>query len=175
MPLRPKMELRDYGALFLRRKWMIVFSFLFILLCASVYCVVTPELYKSSTTILIIPQSVPQDYVRSTVSVKVEQQLATIKQQVLSRTTLMKVMEELRLFERERKHLSPEEVVELMRKRVEIEVAQGRSRDSSDAWKWARAPAGSPELPRTVASCWWAIQEVGLRARSAVQRDVMSR
>ena len=63
---------------------------LFILLGASVYCVVTPELYKSSTTILIIPQSVPQDYVRSTVSVKVEQQIATIKQQVL-RTDLAKL------------------------------------------------------------------------------------
>jgi hypothetical protein len=83
------MELRDYVALFLRRKWLIVFSFLFILLGASVYCVVVPEQYKSSTTILIIPQSVPQDYVRSTISVRVEEQLATIKQQVLSRTTLL--------------------------------------------------------------------------------------
>lgn len=135
MSLRPKMDLREYGNLFLRRKWMIVFSFLFILLAASVYCVVTPELYKSETTILIIPQSVPQDYVRSTISVKVEQQLATIKQQVMSRTTLTKVMEELRLFEKERKALSPEEVVELMRKRVGIEVVQGKTRDStSDAF-----------------------------------------
>ena len=131
MPLQPKMGLREYGLLFLRRKWMIVFSFLYILLAACVYCVVTPELYKSETTILIIPQSVPQDYVRSTVSVKVEQQLATIRQQVLSRTTLMKVMEELRLFEKERKSLAPEEVVELMRKRVGIEVLQGKLRDSA--------------------------------------------
>jgi polysaccharide chain length determinant protein (PEP-CTERM system associated) len=131
MPLLPKMGLREYGLLFLRRKWMVVFSFLFILLAASVYCVATPELYRSETTILIIPQSVPQDYVRSTVSVKVEQQLATIKQQVMSRTTLMKVMEELRLFEKERKELPPEEVVELMRKRVGIEVVQGKPRDSA--------------------------------------------
>src|SRR5512134_2467121 len=135
MPLRPKMELREYGELFLRRKWMIVFSVLFILLGASVYCVVTPELYKSSTTILIIPQSVPEDYVRSTVSVKVEQQIATIKQQVLSRTTLTKVMEELRLFEKEREKLSAEDVVETMRKRIGIEVVQGRGRDGgSDAF-----------------------------------------
>src|SRR5512139_1719141 len=134
MPLRPKMDLREYGELFLRRKWMIVFSVLFILLGASVYCVVTPELYKSSTTILIIPQSVPQDYVRSTVSVKVEQQIATIKQQVLSRTTLTKVMDELRLFEKERKKLTAEDVVETMRKRIGIEVVQGRGPDSSDAF-----------------------------------------
>jgi polysaccharide biosynthesis transport protein len=51
-------------------------------------CMVTPELYKSSITILVISQTVPQDYVRSTISSRVEQQLATIRQQVLSRTTL---------------------------------------------------------------------------------------
>ena len=65
MPLRPRMELREYGKLFLRRKWQVVFSVLFILFTASVYCVVTPELYKSSITILVIPQPFPQDYVRA--------------------------------------------------------------------------------------------------------------
>jgi uncharacterized protein involved in exopolysaccharide biosynthesis len=96
--------------------------------------VVTPELYRSETTILVIPQSVPQDYVRSTVSVNVEQQLATIRQQVMSRTTLVKVMEDLRLFERERKELAPEEVVDLMRKRVGLEVVHGKGRSTSDAF-----------------------------------------
>lgn len=125
------MELRDYAALFLRRKWLIVFSFLFILLAGSVYCIVAPERYKSSTTILVVPQSVPEDYVRSTVSVKVNQQLSTIKQQVLSRTTLTKVMDELGLFPKERARLAPEEVVEMMRKRIEIEVYQTKDRDRS--------------------------------------------
>jgi len=125
------MELRDYATLFLRRKWLIAFSFLFILLAGSVYCVVAPERYKSSTTILVVPQSVPEDYVRSTVSVKVNQQLATIKQQVLSRTTLTKVMDELALFPKERERMSPEDVVEMMRKRIEIEVYQTKGRDGS--------------------------------------------
>jgi polysaccharide chain length determinant protein (PEP-CTERM system associated) len=128
------MELREYGKLFLRRKWLIVFTVLSVLFSASVYCVVTPELYKSSITILIIPQTVPQDYVRSTISVKVDQQLATIKQQVLSRTTLTKAMDELHLFEKERKKLSSEELFAMMRKRIEIDVVHGASRDSSEAF-----------------------------------------
>ena len=45
------MELRDYGKLFLRRKWPIAFTILFVMLFACVYCVVTPELYKSTITI----------------------------------------------------------------------------------------------------------------------------
>ncbi len=134
MPLRPNMQPQEYVAILLRRKWLIIFSFLFILLGASIYCVVTPELFKSSTTILIIPQSVPQDYVRTTISSRVEEQLATIRQQVLSRTTLMKVMEELGLFTKERKNMAAEDVVEMMRKRIEIVVVEGRRRDSSDAF-----------------------------------------
>jgi polysaccharide chain length determinant protein (PEP-CTERM system associated) len=118
------MELREFGPLFLRRKWMIVFSVLSVLFAASVYCVVTPELYKSSITILIIPQTVPQDYVRSTITAKVEQQLVTIKQQVNSRSTLTKVLDELRLFEKERKKLSSEELFAMMRKRIEIDVVR---------------------------------------------------
>lgn len=128
------MELREYGKLFLRRKWLIVFTVLSVLFSASVYCVVSPELYKSSITILVIPQTVPKDYVRSTVSLQVEQQLGTIKQQVTSRTTLTKVMDEFRLFEKERKQRTSEELFARMRKRIEIEVVHGQSRESSEAF-----------------------------------------
>ena len=134
MPLRPKMELREYGKLFLRRKWQVVFTVLFILFTASVYCVITPDLYKSSITILVIPQPVPQDFVRSTAGLQVEQQLGTIKQQVTSRTTLTKVMDELRLFEKERRKRTSEELFARMRKRIEIEVVRGQSRERSEAF-----------------------------------------
>ena len=128
MPLSSKMDMRDFSKLFLRRKWAIVFTVLSILFVASVYCVVSPELYKSYITILVIPQSVPQDYVRSAVTFQVDQQMATFRQQVMSRTTLTKVMDELHLFEKERTKLSSEELVEKMRKRIEIVLLQGRGR-----------------------------------------------
>ena len=135
MPLRPNMQPQEYAAIFLRRKWLIIFSILFILFAASVYCVVVPEEFKSSTTILVIPQRVPEGYVRSTVSIRIEERLATIRQQVMSRTTLMMVMEELGLFSKERKRMSAETVVDMMRKRIEIVVVESRRRDnSSDAF-----------------------------------------
>lgn len=134
MPLRPRMELREYGKIFLRRKWQVVFTALFVLFSASVYCVVSTELYKSSITILVIPQAIPQDFVRSTVGFQVEEQLGTIKQQVTSRTTLTKVMDELHLFEKERTKGTSEELFATMRKRIEIEVVRERSRDRSEAF-----------------------------------------
>jgi len=122
MPLYPNMPPQEYVAIFLRRKWLIIFSFLFILFSASVYCVVVPEQFKSNTSILVIPQRVPEGYVRSTVSIRMEDRLATIRQQVMSRTRLIAVMEELGLFKEERRKKPLEEVVETMRKRIDIQV-----------------------------------------------------
>jgi len=137
MPFRPDMETSDYLEILRRRKWYILFSSLLILFGASVYCVVAPEKYKSSTTILVIPQKVPEGYVRSTIGSRVEERLFTIWQQVLSRTRLLAVMEELGLYAEERKKLSTEEVVEMMRKTVDIQVVSGansggRRRDSGE-------------------------------------------
>jgi polysaccharide chain length determinant protein (PEP-CTERM system associated) len=116
------MQPQEFLEIFLRRKWMIVFSILFILFGASVYCVVTPERFKSSTTILVVPQRVPENYVKSTISIRIEDRLGTIKQQVMSRTRLVAVMDELGLFKEARKKQPVEEVVEDMRKRINIEV-----------------------------------------------------
>src|SRR5512140_2414516 len=116
MPLRPNMPPKEFLEIFLRRKWLIVFSVLFILFGASVYCVVTPERFKSSTTILVVPQRVPESYVKSTIGIKIEDRLGTITQQVMSRTRLVAVMDELGLFKEARKSQPVEEVVEGMRK-----------------------------------------------------------
>jgi polysaccharide chain length determinant protein (PEP-CTERM system associated) len=118
------MQPQEFLEILLRRKWQIVFSILFILFGASVYCVVTPERFKSSTTILVVPQRVPENYVKSTISIKIEDRLGTIKQQVMSRTRLVAVMDELGLFKEDRKKYPVEEVVEDMRKRINIEVRQ---------------------------------------------------
>jgi len=128
MPLRPDMELNDYLEIFRRRKWYIAFSVIAILFGASVLCVALPEKFKSSTTILVIPQRVPEGYVRSTISTRVEEHLFTLRQQVLSRTRLLAVMDELGLYKEERKNQSIEGVVEKMRKGIEIQVASATTR-----------------------------------------------
>jgi polysaccharide chain length determinant protein (PEP-CTERM system associated) len=127
------MSLQEYLAIFLRRKWMIVFTILTILFGASVYCVVTPEKFRSSTTILVVPQRVPEGYVKSTVSIKIEERLATIQQQVMSRTRLVTVMDELGLFKELRKSRPIEEVVDMMRKRIEIQVGAPDAKKRRDA------------------------------------------
>ena len=90
MPLRPDMDYRDYLEVLGRRKWLIVASFVCVFFGAIAYLVVTPPLYKSTTTVLVIPQ---RDVIRPDFNRGVEDRLATIKEQVTSRTRLMKVRE----------------------------------------------------------------------------------
>jgi polysaccharide chain length determinant protein (PEP-CTERM system associated) len=122
MPIRTNLDINDYLGIITRKGWFILILFLFILFAASVYCVVVPMQFQSTTTILVIPQRVPENYVRSTVSNRIEDRLATIQQQVMSRTRLTTVMDELGLFREERRARPIEEVLEMMRKRIELKV-----------------------------------------------------
>jgi polysaccharide chain length determinant protein (PEP-CTERM system associated) len=120
--LHPDMELMEYLEIFRRRKWLVIFIMLIILSGAVVYCIVASEQYKSTTTILVIPQRVPESYVRSTVSLQMQDRMATIQQQVMSRTRLSIVMDELGLFQDQRKKVPLDTLIEGMRKRIEIGV-----------------------------------------------------
>jgi len=125
MPIRSDMNPQEYLGILGRRKWVLIFAVLFFMLGASVYCVLAPELYRSSTTILVIPQRVPESFVRSTVTSRIEDRLATLQQQVMSRTRLKAVIEELGLFAAERKEASSESLVGEMQSRIEVEVIRG--------------------------------------------------
>ena len=77
-----------------RRKWLILIPTVVI---AAVACVITYTLkdeYRSETTVLVVPQQVPENYVRSTVTMKIEDRLRSINQQVRSRTRLERIIEE---------------------------------------------------------------------------------
>jgi polysaccharide chain length determinant protein (PEP-CTERM system associated) len=123
------MDYQDYLQIFSKRKWVIIVSFLSVFLGAGVYVLTTPKTYKSTTTILIVPQRVPENYVRSTVTVGAEGRLATLQQQVTSRTRLLKVMTELGLFQKELKEEPQEDVIEKMTGRIGIDIVQDRRQD----------------------------------------------
>ena len=147
MPLRSDMSIRDYLVVLWDWKRFIGMNLLLIPLLAIVYLVVVPPQYKSTTTILIIPQSVPESYIQSTVSMRVEGRLATIQKQVTSRTVLSKVMNELKLFPKMIEKSEMDKAVEEMRKRIDIEVVQNpRMRDQS-TWAFSISFAyEDPEL-----------------------------
>ncbi len=122
MPEQEPFNIHDYLEIGLRRKWYIVIP---LVLCAvgsfAVYkCL--PKVYKATTLILVQPQRVPESYVQTTITDSVAGRLSTISQEILSRTRLEKVMKEFNLYSDILNDLSLEEVVEKMRKAIEVKV-----------------------------------------------------
>ncbi|MGV8048747.1 MAG: GumC family protein [Anaerolineaceae bacterium] len=93
----PKIEIAPYVNLFLRRKWWIVFPFILSLIGGAGYLSVCPSMYRASTLILLEPQSIPESFVRSTITETMEGRLRTISQQINSRTNLEKIIQEFHL------------------------------------------------------------------------------
>jgi polysaccharide chain length determinant protein (PEP-CTERM system associated) len=129
-------EITKYLDMAQRRKYWIIIPFLVTLLGGLVYGLMTPRQYEAETLILVQPQSVPEAFVQSIVSEAIDERLKTISQQVTSRTNLENVIKEQRLFtgESREKSLFGDEQIELLRKRITIEVSRGergRSRGGS--------------------------------------------
>jgi hypothetical protein len=70
---------------------------------AAAYATFRPRTYLASTTILVTPQKVPVDYVRPTVTSRIEDRLHSIRQEIMSRTRLEKIISEFNLYQRAEK------------------------------------------------------------------------
>jgi polysaccharide biosynthesis transport protein len=89
---------------------------------------ILPPRYKSGTLILVEQPSMPRDYVTPNISDDLQARLQSITQQILSRTRLLHIIDELNLYPRQRGHLNPDELVDLMRKDIEIELVRDEHR-----------------------------------------------
>ena len=116
------MNVKDYLAAFHRRRKLILLTGLGLLTVSLTLAFLWPPTYKSTATILIEEQEIPSDLVRSTITSYADQRIETIKQQVMSRTTLWKVVEQFNLYREQRKDSPAEEVVKNFIKNIEVEV-----------------------------------------------------
>jgi polysaccharide chain length determinant protein (PEP-CTERM system associated) len=109
-----------------RRKWLIVIPAGVIAAAGVLWAHYLPNIYRSDTLILVVPQRVPESYVKSTVTARIEDRLQTISQQILSRTRLEQVISDFNLYPEERKHVLMEDLVERMRtKDIQIDLVKG--------------------------------------------------
>jgi polysaccharide chain length determinant protein (PEP-CTERM system associated) len=87
-----------------------------------------PDVYRSSATVLIDRQQIPDDLVRSTVTSDLEIRLHTISQEILSRSRLEALIERFSLYPELRENAPVEEVVERMREDVNLQLLKGTDR-----------------------------------------------
>jgi polysaccharide biosynthesis transport protein len=81
-----------------------------------------PPLYKSEAVVLVVSQKIPEKFVSSTVSTDVSDRLATIGQQIMSTTRLLRIIHDADLYKKERKEKNQEEIVQQMRDDISLRV-----------------------------------------------------
>lgn len=103
-----------------RRRWWILAPFFVVALATIAVLAFIPDRYTSTATLLVVQQQVPQRYVVPNSETDVASSLQAMKQEVLSRTQLLRMIDDFGLYPKERKRLAPEELVALMSSHIEI-------------------------------------------------------
>ena len=95
--------------------------------------------YRSGTLILVEQQAMPKNYVTPNVSDDLQARLQTITQQILSRTRLLHIIDELHLYPGAQSN--QDEKVERMRKDIEIALVRDADRVTAfDVYYSSRDP-----------------------------------
>lgn len=122
--IQREFTLEDYIVV-LRRKWPIIVV-LALLGGASGYGLtrVLPKRFTSQTLVLVAQPTVPGDYVKPVVSADTNQRLASMQQEILSRSRLEPLIQQFGLFGAAGNQASTEELVERLRKTVTVTPIQ---------------------------------------------------
>ena|SRR6266545_438031 len=104
------------------RRWVLcAVPFLFVLTAGASLALFLPSLWTAKARIIVDRQTIPETFVKSTVTRDPEALLLTLSQEILSRARLMKIIEEHNLYPELRRIRSLDDVVERMRRDTRIE------------------------------------------------------
>lgn len=114
-------DIRDYIDAFRRRRTqvLVIFTVFFIITLLAAF--LWPPTYRSTATILIEEQSIPSELVRSTITTYAWQRIQTISQRVMTRTTLIEIVDKHKLYQGKRAFETTEEITERMRSDIRLE------------------------------------------------------
>ena len=119
------MEFSEIKGIVRRHRWHFLVPFFLGWLLVWGISWALPSIYRSGTLILVEQPAVPEKFVVSNIDADIQQQLDSITQQILSRTRLLHIIDGLNLYAEDRKHKSPDDLVEVMRKDIDIELVRG--------------------------------------------------
>jgi polysaccharide chain length determinant protein (PEP-CTERM system associated) len=135
--------------LFWRHRWLVIAPLVLCILVALIVSSSLADRFQSDMLIQIIPQRVPDSYVRSTVTIRTEDRLDVVSQQVTSRTQLEQMIREFDLFPRERARLPMETVVDAMRANISVELVRSARNEPVDAFH-VKFTYGDPDVATKV-------------------------
>jgi polysaccharide biosynthesis transport protein len=111
---------------------------------------ILPRRYQSTTLILVEQPTMPRDYVTPNVNDDLQDRMQSITQQILSRTRLLQIIDQMNLYVEPHSQPSPDQKVERMRKDIDIELVRD-ARNQITAFNVSYSSSG-PHLAQQVTS-----------------------
>ena len=114
----------DYIAI-LRRRWVLI-TVLAIIGAPLAYGVsrTLPNRYKSQTLVLIEPPTVPTDFVKPVITTEINERLASMQEEILSRTRLEPIIHQYGLYSGDVNRVPPDALVARLQRDIEITPVQ---------------------------------------------------
>jgi polysaccharide chain length determinant protein (PEP-CTERM system associated) len=114
----------DYIAI-LRRRWVLI-TVLTLVGAPLAYGVsrLLPNRYKSQTLVLIEPPTVPTDFVKPVITTEINERLASMQEEILSRTRLEPIIHQYGLYSGDVNRVPPDALVARLQKDIEITPVQ---------------------------------------------------
>ena len=109
----------DYLAILRRRWWIVLLPLLVLPVITYAFSYTLPSRYLSQTLVLIEGQKVPDNYVKPVVSADLDSRLASMREQILSRSRLQPIIERYNLYGAQ--HLDMDDRIDIVRKDVGID------------------------------------------------------
>lgn len=117
---RRELDVEDYIDIVRRHRGWIFGPFLFTLVASVVGVYLWPDSYVSQAVVKIVPQQVPATMVQSAINQQMSDRINSMAGTILSRTTLTTIINSFNLYPRERSRMPIEDVIETMKKEVQI-------------------------------------------------------
>lgn len=116
-----QLTLNDYLAILRRRGMLLIVTLVVLLAVVAITVVVIPPVYQSTGTIMVESATIPSDLLPATASSIVDERIEIIRQRVMTRENLFRIIEKYGLYRDSGRSLTVSEKIDEMRKSVAIE------------------------------------------------------
>jgi polysaccharide chain length determinant protein (PEP-CTERM system associated) len=110
-----------------RRRWWVIAPIVTVTMLGGALAWYLPNKFASQTVILVVPQRVPESYVKSTVTLPIENRLRSMQEQILSRTRLERIIVEFNLYPELRKTKVMDDVIAKMIDAIGLQIGKEQS------------------------------------------------
>jgi protein tyrosine kinase modulator len=115
-----ELSLDEYLAIARRRMWWLVVPAVVVPVLTFLVSLKIPNRYTSKTTVLVDQQKVPDNFVKPIMTEDLNARLATMQEQILSRTRLQPMIQQFGLFKADQGKVPMEVLVDRMRKLITV-------------------------------------------------------